>query len=255
MKITQNTKQQKLKLLLENSKSLIKSARETYVHQLKVLKQELHCKNKIINTLRGIIEKFGNDKRDTQTVPLINFENDLTSPNKFDSETDPKSDEQQQSHDNKQQISSKELSENSKEKDGINSILVTRIVTLPNRDNEQQNHDDKQKRHSKKLCEYSKGESSNSTTNASIDEQLNEFKSKKKEEYYKYKQSVCSDAGEKDKSVKNDQWPIRTTVIVDDSILNDIVEEKLCGQGRLVKVKRFPGSTVDDLSHHIISII
>ena len=65
----------------------------------------------------------------------------------------------------------------------------------------------------------------------------------------------CSDAGEKDKLVKNDQWPIRTTVIVGDSILNGIVEEKLCGQGRLVKVKRFPGSTVDDLSHHIISII
>ena len=40
-----------------------------------------------------------------------------------------------------------------------------------------------------------------------------------------------------------------------DSKLNGIVEEKLCGQGRLVKVKRFPGSTVDDLSHHIIPII
>ena len=88
-----------------------------------------------------------------------------------------------------------------------------------------------------------------------IDEQPNEFKRKKKEEYYKYKQSVCSDAVEKDKSVKNDQWPIGTTVIVGDSILNGIVEEKLCGQGRLVKVKRFPGSTVDDLSHHIIPII
>ena len=40
-----------------------------------------------------------------------------------------------------------------------------------------------------------------------------------------------------------------------DSTLNSITEEKLCGQGRLVKVKRFPGSTVDDLSHHIIPII
>ena len=142
---------------------------------------------------------------------------------------------------------SKELSENSKEKDGTNSILVTDSVTVPNQDNKQQSHDDKQKSHSRKLCEYSKGESSNSTTNASIDEQLNEFKRKKKEEYYKYKQSVCSDAGEKDKSVKNDQWPIGTTVIVGDSILNGIVEEKLCGKGRLVRV--------DVLGHHIIPII
>ena len=98
---------QKLKPLLENSESLIKSAKETYAHQLKVLKEELHCKNKIINTLLGIIEKFGNDKRDTQPVLLINFEKDMTSPNKFDSEIDPKSDEQQQSHGNKQKFPQK----------------------------------------------------------------------------------------------------------------------------------------------------
>ena len=234
---------------------MIKSAKETYAHQLKALKKELHCKNKIINTLLGITEKFGNDKRDTQPVPLINFEKDLTSPNKIDSEADPKSDEQQQSHDNKQQISSKELSKNTKEKDGTDSILATDSVTVPNQDNKQQSHNDKLKSHSRKLCEYSKGESGNSTTNVSIDEQLNEFKRKKKEEYYKCKQNVCNDAGEKDKSVKNDQWPIGTTVIVGDSILNGIVEEKLCGQGCLAKVKRFTGSTVDDLSHHIIPII
>ena len=78
-----------------------------HAHQLNVLKEELHCKNKIINTLLGIIEQFGNGKLDTQPVPLINFENDLTSPNKIYSETDPKSDDQQQSHDNKQQIPQK----------------------------------------------------------------------------------------------------------------------------------------------------
>ena len=46
--------------------------------------------------LLEIIGKFRNDKCNTQPVPLINFENDLTaSPNKLtDSETDLKSDEQ-----------------------------------------------------------------------------------------------------------------------------------------------------------------
>ena len=82
---------------------------------------------------------------------------------------------------------------------------------------------------SKKLCKNSKEEISNTTTNAPIEEQLNEFKRKKKDKYYKYKQSVCSDAGEKDKSVKNDQWPIGATVIVGESILNGIVEGKLRG--------------------------
>ena len=72
---------QKLKPLLENSESLIKSAKETYAYQLKVLKEELHCRTKIINMLLEILGKFGNDKRDSQPVPLINFENDLrTSP-------------------------------------------------------------------------------------------------------------------------------------------------------------------------------
>ena len=54
--------------------------------------------------LLEIIGKFWNDKRDTQAVALINFKNDLTtSPNKVtNTYTDPKSDEQQQSHKNKQ---------------------------------------------------------------------------------------------------------------------------------------------------------
>ena len=54
--------------------------------------------------------------------------------------------------------------------------------------------------------------------------------------------------------MKNDQWPVGIKVIVSDSILNGIAEENLFGQGCLVKVKYFPGSTVDDLSHHIIPI-
>ena len=110
---------------------MIKSAKETYGHQVKVLKEELNCKNKIINTLLRIAKKFGNNKRDTQPVLLINFKNDLTFPKEIDSQTDTKSDEQQQSRDNKQQISPKELSENSKEKDGTKPILVTDSVTVP----------------------------------------------------------------------------------------------------------------------------
>ena len=105
------------------------------------------------------------------------------SPNKLDSKTDPISDKQQQSHDNKQQISSKELDENSTEKGGTKSILFTDSITVPKQGHKQQSHDDKQKSCSKTLCENSKGESSNTATNASIEEQLNEFKRKKKEEY------------------------------------------------------------------------
>ena len=89
-----------------------------------------NSKNVIIDTLLEIIGKFGNDKHDIQPVPQINFENDLTtSPTGTstiitDRETDPKLDELQQRHDNKQQISSKQLSENGKEKGTTKSVLV-----------------------------------------------------------------------------------------------------------------------------------
>ena len=33
------------------------------------------------------------------------------------------------------------------------------------------------------------------------------------------------------------------------------MEEKLCGKGRNVKVRHFPGSTVDDMNHHIVPIL
>ena len=52
---------QKLQPLIENSEFLIKSATETDAYQLKVLKEELHCKSEIINTLLESIGKFGSD--------------------------------------------------------------------------------------------------------------------------------------------------------------------------------------------------
>ena len=45
--------------------------------------------------------------------------------------------------DNKQQVSSKELSENSKEKGSTNLMLITENVNLPKQDHKLQNHDDK----------------------------------------------------------------------------------------------------------------
>ena len=33
------------------------------------------------------------------------------------------------------------------------------------------------------------------------------------------------------------------------------MEETLCGKGRNVTVRQFPGSTVDDTNHHILPIL
>ena len=152
---------------MKNFESLINNSKETYaLAGNKVLKGELHCKIKIINTLLETIGKFGNDKRNIQPVSLLRFENDLTaSPNTvIDGKTNPKPDEQQQIHYNKQQISSKELRKNIKKKGSNNHnnlILFTDGVYVPKQDHEQESLD-KQKRCSKR----NKGESSNTTTNA-----------------------------------------------------------------------------------------
>ena len=60
-KIIETIIAQKLEPLFENCSSLIKSAKETYAHQLKVLKEDLHCKNikKSINTLLVTIDNLG----------------------------------------------------------------------------------------------------------------------------------------------------------------------------------------------------
>ena len=58
--------------------------------------------------------------------------------------------------DNKQQVSSKELSENSTEKGSTNSILVTENVNVPKQDHKLQNHDDKKESRSKKSAKTKK---------------------------------------------------------------------------------------------------
>ena len=50
------------------------------------------------------------------------------------------------------------------------------------------------------------------------------------------------------------QCPKNTTLIVGESIINDILDEGLGGGDLNVKVRNFPGATVD-LNHHIIQLL
>ena len=64
----------------------------------------------------------------------------------------------------------------------------------------------------------------------SIEKQLNDVKIKNREEYYRSKYNLTTEKG---------QLPKNTTLIVDDSIINGVLEEGLCGGGRNVKVRNF----------------
>ena len=49
--------------------------------------------------------------------------------------------------------------------------------------------------------------------------------------------------------------PSRTIVIVADSIINGVIEEKIKKKDKPVKVHNFPGATVADMEHYLIPII
>ena len=50
-------------------------------------------------------------------------------------------------------------------------------------------------------------------------------------------------------------YPSGTTVIVGDSIINGVIEERITKKDRPVKVRNFPGATVADMEHYLIPII
>ena len=51
------------------------------------------------------------------------------------------------------------------------------------------------------------------------------------------------------------QYPSNTTVIAADSIINGIREERLSGKNGGIKVRNFPGATIEDMQHNIAPIL
>ena len=50
-------------------------------------------------------------------------------------------------------------------------------------------------------------------------------------------------------------YPSNTTVIAGDSIINGIHEERLSGKYGVVKVRNFPGATIEDMQHNLVRIL
>ena len=50
-------------------------------------------------------------------------------------------------------------------------------------------------------------------------------------------------------------YPSNTTVIAGDSIINGIHEERLSGKYGVVKVRNFPGATIEDMQHNLVTIL
>ena len=85
----------------------------------------------------------------------------------------------------------------------------------------------------------------------SIEEQLREVRLQKGVQFKEY-QRLHSEI--KKLEEKPDTYPPNTCVLMGDSILNGVIERNLSND-RSVKVRKFPGATVDDLRYHALSII
>ena len=95
----------------------------------------------------------------------------------------------------------------------------------------------------------------------SIEEQLSEVIKEKQERYYQQKiaNSATNETQQNNKEntskEKQGKYPNGTTVVLGDSILNGVIQEKLSRPGRPVKVHNFRGATLDDMKYHVIPII
>ena len=92
----------------------------------------------------------------------------------------------------------------------------------------------------------------------SLSEQLRNAKRQKKEEFYQFKskQPIENNMNESISKLKHQGlYPNGTTVIVGDSIINGVTEERINKKDRPVKVCNFPGATVADMEHYLIPII
>ena len=92
----------------------------------------------------------------------------------------------------------------------------------------------------------------------SLSEQLKNVKRQKKEEFYQFKSKlpIVTDMNESISKIKHEGlYPSGTTVIVGDSIINGVIEERINKKNRPVKVCNFPGATVADMEHYLIRTI
>ena len=95
------------------------------------------------------------------------------------------------------------------------------------------------------LTSNNSGITNNEALKISLSEQLKNVKRRKQEEFYQFKskQPIDNNMSESlSKQKHQGLYPSETTVIVVDSIINDVIEERINKKDRPVKVRKFSRS-------------
>ena len=95
------------------------------------------------------------------------------------------------------------------------------------------------------------GRSINVIPSISIEEQLREVRLQKD---FQFKEHQTLYSEKKKLEQKSDTFPPNTCVLIGDSILTGVIKRNLSND-RSVKVRKFPGTTADNLRHHALPII
>ena len=98
----------------------------------------------------------------------------------------------------------------------------------------------------------------NIVTNSTKNTLIRITERQKKEEFYQFKskQPIDNNMNKSSSKLKHQGlYPSGTTVIVGDSIINGVIEERINKKDRPIKVRNFPGATVVDMEHYLIPII
>ena len=90
----------------------------------------------------------------------------------------------------------------------------------------------------------------------SILEQQEEVQKNKKDQYtFKFSKSDKTSEEICETTTFQGPYPSNTTVIVGDSIINGIREERLSGKYGVVKIRNFPGATIDEMEYNLVPIL
>ena len=86
---------------------------------------------------------------------------------------------------------------------------------------------------------------------------MEEVKKKRKNDNYALKFSKSNKASEEicETTTILGPYPSNTIVIAGDSIINGIREEGLSRKYGVVKVRNFPGATIEDMQHNLVPIL
>ena len=84
-----------------------------------------------------------------------------------------------------------------------------------------------------------------------VENQLKEIRKSMHQRYHNGQRKPNNQNQAECKVEDESKWPKNTTLIVGDSMISGIDQQRLLNKGRIIKVRSFPGAAINDMHHYI----